>query len=77
MKKTITLCDRSGNPIITILRGHVTATEYNKAFKAEGWSSDWIYRENLRHEYWIKLKRAWKKSDQKNKSSVQVTVSDW
>ena len=82
MKKTITLTEtltnKSGNPFVSICRGHVTATDYNRAFKAEGWDGDWIHKENITHEYWRKNKDgSWKKSTKDDPKAVKVTVSYW
>ena len=77
MKKTLTL-GFNDNPTVSLCLGHVTATEFNKAFFAEGWrGGGWIHKSELRHEYWKKLKRSWRKSTISDKHAVAVTVSDW
>jgi len=77
MKKTLTLGYRD-NPTITILRGHVTATVFNKAYAAEGWrGGGWVHRSNLRHEFWKRLKRSWKKTVEGKPGAIAVTVMDW
>jgi hypothetical protein len=76
MNKTITL-GYQDNPIVSICMGHVTATEFNAAFKAEGWSSDWIRKETLKYEYRKKLKRSWKRVDKNTKGAIKVTASYW
>lgn len=77
MKKTITL-GTADNPVVSILRGHVTAKEFNKAFRAEGWKGgDWIHKEDLRFEYRKKLKTRWKLVEKGTKGAVPVTASYW
>jgi hypothetical protein len=40
------------NPAIVVCDGHVTADEFNKAFKAEGWDRESDYtQEDLTHGY--------------------------
>lgn len=76
--KTITLVDGSENPIVSIVRGHVTAREFNRAFRAEGWGpSDGWPTSELKRQYWIKLKYGWKKAKQHYKRAVPVTVGSW
>ena len=76
--KTITLGSKDDNPTYSICRGHVTATVFNRAFAKEGWRGcSWIRKNELSHEYWIKLKRSWKKSEKGKKGAVPVTVSSW
>jgi hypothetical protein len=75
--KTITL-GHADNPTVTICNGHVTANVFRKAAEAEGWKGGLeVTRRELRHEYWIRLKRSWKKSEQSNYRAQAVTVTDW
>lgn len=75
--KTITLGD-SDNPEVSICYGHVSAKEFAKAFKAEGWTgSGSPAQADLRYEYWINSRNFWKKSNPGNKKAVPVTVNDW
>jgi len=75
--KTVTLGYDVDNPSTSICSGHVTVSVFNRAFKAEGWESDKIRKEDIRHEWWIPMKRKWKKSNRENKKAVPVTVMDW
>lgn len=81
--KTITIVAKDENPIVTLCKGHVTATIFNKAFRAEGWAKgDWIHKNQLRHEYWRKSKKCkgqwyWDMSKKQVKGTVPVTVMDW
>lgn len=76
MKKTITL-GYADNPTVTIIKGHVTATEFNKAYRAEGWHGDWVRKEDLLHEYRKKLKHSWKLVGCDIKGAVPVTAMYW
>lgn len=76
--KTITLGRDCDNPDVSLCPGHVGAREFNKAFAAEGWSGGGrILKADMRHEWWKKLKRSWKKSEKGAKGAKPVTVSDW
>ena len=74
--KTITIGGR-GDPHYTLCRGHVNATVFNKAYKAEGWQGDWVAKSELKHEYWIELKTKWKQSKENAKRAILVTVLYW
>lgn len=75
--KTLTLFQQD-TPTVSICKGHVGSRDFNRAFKAEGWTGgSWIARSELRHEWWIKLKHTWKKSEVGKKGATPVTVNDW
>lgn len=74
--KTVTI-GHEGNPFVTLCKGHVNARQFNAAFKAEGWCSDWVKKSDILHEYWVPLKNGWKKSTISNKKAKAVTVNYW
>jgi hypothetical protein len=74
--KTITLGD-GDSPSVSICNGHVNANTFAKALKAEGWSGDRISKNDLTYEYWIRLKRSWKRSEQADYKAQAVTVLVW
>lgn len=75
--KTITLWENE-QPDVTLLPGHkVTVKEFNDAFKAEEWSTDRIYRNQLFLEYWRKDKKVWVKSSKDDKKAKPYTVMHW
>lgn len=79
---TITL-GYADSPTVSLCPGHVTANQFTKAHKAEGWSGfDEVDGSDLSHEFWIKQKRGWKKSTKEGKDSlgrkaVPVTAMYW
>jgi hypothetical protein len=77
--KTITLCDKQDNPTYSLCRGHVTATVFNKAHRAEGWKGDWVHKNMLTHEYWKPGKpgKAWKQSKEPKKGFRKFTAMGW
>lgn len=75
--KTITLSDTEGNPFVSICKRHVTVADFNKAFKAEGWSGDRIKKKDLVPEYWTPGKRTWKRSHSMDKKAIAVTAMYW
>lgn len=76
-KKTTTLWYDRDNPSVSILPGHVTTRDFNKAYKAEGWNGDWVHKDNLSFEYWRPLTKTWKRSTKEDKKAKPVTVMGW
>ena len=79
--KTITL-GYADNPCVSICKGHVTAKQFTKAHKAEGWVGDDVNEADLTREFWIKQKRGWKRSvkggkDSRGRKAQPVTVMEW
>ena len=79
--KTQTLASKrdQDNPTHTICKGHVTTTIFNKAWKAEGWSGDWISKLDLMHMWSYKTPSGGymfsvKKTE---KHTKPVTVMHW
>ncbi len=79
VKKTITVgANIDDNPSVTICRGHVNATEFNQAWKNEGWKgNDWIHKSELKHEYWTETDGFWKRCLHEVKGAEKVTVMYW
>lgn len=75
--KTITLW-AGDQPHVTIHKGHIGAVVFNKAHKAEGWHGDWVFRDNLNHEFWKPIKNGgWRKSKQTDPKAKPVTAMYW
>jgi len=80
--KTITL-GYADNPTVSLCPGHVTAKQFTRAHKAEGWSGfDAIDEADLTREFWVKQKRGWKRSveggkDSRGRKAQAVTVMHW
>jgi hypothetical protein len=73
--RTTTLSDGSGNPLAAIFPGHIGAVAFNKAYAAEGWKSDWIPKEELKHEFWAATAKGWEKSQKGHPGAQPVTVN--
>lgn len=76
--KTITI-GKNDDPTHSILEGHVGVKTFNQAFRAEGWRGSTILKGELKHEYWIPLRRkaSWKPAGAYNAKAVPVTVLEW
>lgn len=74
--KTITIGD-DDSPCYSLCPGHVTAKEFNKAHKAEGWDADPVSQDDLRFEYWIKGKKSYRRSVPEKKGAKPYTVMSW
>lgn len=75
--KTTTLCDRSENPISSIIKGRLTAKEFNKAYQNEGWSGDTISKDQIRYAFLKKAGAGYKVSSIEDLKSDIYTVMDW
>ena len=76
-KKTRTLADSSGNPIVTLYPGHVSAFTFNLAFIAEGWKADRIKKTDLKHEYWLYKDRKFTKYSEGVREVKPFTAMYW
>lgn len=83
--KTITLCDGGDQPIVSLCPGHVSGREFDRAFKAEGWSGDSVGNQ-IEHGWWLKRSdgqfervTSETKLDRKNKNCTArpFTASYW
>lgn len=75
--KTITIGD-DDQPYFSLCPGHVDAATFNKAFSAEGWSSDARADEtDIEHEYWTREGDHYKRSTQDDPNAEPFTVSEW
>ena len=78
MKKNETLTiGYTDNPTHTLAKGHVDPKTFNKLYAAEGWEADPVDADDLKYEYWVPLKRSWKKAHPGKKGAVAVTVLYW
>lgn len=80
MKKlrTITLGCDADNPSVSLCPGHVTTKVFNEAYASEGWhGGDRIRKSELFYEYWVPLKRSWRKATKDNPKAKPVTVLYW
>jgi hypothetical protein len=78
MKKSITLgASTDDQPDFTIVKGHCTTTEFNKAMRKEGWIKDWVFKSELSKEWWIHTDKMWVKSTKENPIAEPVTVLSW
>jgi len=75
--KTTTLWYDRDNPSVSIMPGHVTVKEFNKAYRAEGWHGDDMVRSDIHKEYWRPLKKTWKRSDETDKKAKPVSAMYW
>lgn len=76
--QTTTLGPESG-PIYSVLEGHVSLKDFNKAFKAEGWDNGGWNSDLVEKEYWRKSPkgRRWTRSTKDDKKAIPVTVGYW
>lgn len=76
--KTITLFKRN-DPVYVLCPGKVTATEFNKAHKKEGWIGDWIPKASLKTAYWKRSQHGnWRLTGQKEKKGTKLfTYCRW
>jgi hypothetical protein len=75
--KTITLGYGEDDPAVSICPGHVTATAFNKAWKAEGWDGGRISKADIFHEYWRPFRKGWRKCEETHKQAQPFTASYW
>ncbi len=76
--KTITLWDEdSGEPVVSLLRGHHSLEVFNKAFMEEGWEGDEFTQDQLHHEFWFEDldEDLWIKSEEGKPGAEPVTVA--
>lgn len=78
LKKMIHL----GEIDFSIYPGHVTATEFNRAFNKDfRGGSDWINKSELTFEYWTVYKNGkrqmYRRSKKENKKAKPFTVNQW
>lgn len=76
--KTITLSDKTDDPLCVICPGHVDHKTFNKAFKEEGWNDIGHFRQDcLAYVYMIKTKDIYKKVPPSKKGAKPFTWTPW
>lgn len=75
---TTTLCDESGTPVVSFIRGHYDLETFNECFFNEGWMSDPWPADKVHHEYWVETSDGrWKKESPTREWARPITAGYW
>lgn len=75
--ETVTLGSAAHGPSESIALGHISAQEFNRRYKAEGWSGDPIKKDEVTHEYRRVHKNKITRSTKEDPRALAVSTVGW
>jgi hypothetical protein len=75
--ETVTLGSAEHGPSESIALGHISAKEFNRRYKAEGWSGDPVSQDEVNHEYRRVHKNKITRSNKDDHRALAVSTIGW